>query len=231
MISGVYIIKNSENSKFYIGSSQDIEGRWLNHLYELRKNKHHSIHLQRAYNKHGEDNFKFSILARCPIEYLVKLEQWFLDSMKPEYNILKNAWSVLGMKHSQETKERISKHFKGKPAWNRGIPMSEDSKIKLSTNRKGKGTNKRLKRWNLESRQKASDSKKGRKLSSTTKEKLSKKVIQMDINEKMIQEFNSITLASQITGYKIANISACCRGKAKSTGGFKWKFKDESNKM
>ena len=34
-------------------------------------------------------------------------EQYYLDCLKPEYNILKIAGSSLGFKHSEETKVKI----------------------------------------------------------------------------------------------------------------------------
>lgn len=44
-----------------------------------------------------------------------------------------------------------------------------------------------------------------------------------DDNE-LLEIYSSISEASQITGIKKANISSCCRGKAKTAGGYKWKF-------
>ena len=43
-----------------------------------------------------------------------------------------------GIKHSDETKEKISKNRKGIPAWNKGIPMSSEQKEKLRQANLGK---------------------------------------------------------------------------------------------
>ncbi|MFW6122530.1 MAG: GIY-YIG nuclease family protein [Petrotogales bacterium] len=51
-ISGIYNIICLPNQKVYIGSSNNIYRRYYLHLYELRKNKHTNIHLQRAFNKY-----------------------------------------------------------------------------------------------------------------------------------------------------------------------------------
>ena len=56
---GTYKIINKKIKKYYYGSSIDIEKRLKRHKNELGKNKHHSIYLQRAYNKYGCDNFEF----------------------------------------------------------------------------------------------------------------------------------------------------------------------------
>lgn len=79
MNTGIYCIKNKENGKMYIGSSFNIEKRWADHLYMLKENKHHSIHLQRAWNKYGIDNFSFEILELCDISDLLVREQYYFD--------------------------------------------------------------------------------------------------------------------------------------------------------
>ena len=89
----IYIIRNSINGKFYIGSSKKYHIRKLRHFNELRKNKHHSIHLQRAFNKYSEENFEFIIIETC-YNYL-KREQYLLDNVinlkKDTYNVSSSA--------------------------------------------------------------------------------------------------------------------------------------------
>lgn len=87
MISGIYKILNNITQDCYIGSSKDVLKRQMQHFNLLKKGKNHSKILQRAFDKYGAENFSFHILAKCPIEYLFKLEQWFVDHLKPKYNI------------------------------------------------------------------------------------------------------------------------------------------------
>lgn len=54
----------------------------------------------------------------------------------------------------------------------------------------------------------------------------SKPVIQLDLEENFIAEFPSIIDAERQTGIVQQSISACCKGKLKSAGGKKWKYKD-----
>ena len=56
-------------------------------------------------------------------------------------------------------------------------------------------------------------------------EKLFKKVIQLDLNDNVLNEFKSIKQAAQETGTNAGDISSCCNGKLKSSGGFKWRKK------
>lgn len=62
MIGGVYKIVNKTNGHFYVGSSVNLNKRFWRHKNELRKDKHHCLFLQRAWNKYGEENFEFVVL-------------------------------------------------------------------------------------------------------------------------------------------------------------------------
>ena len=55
-ISGVYQIVNELNGHRYIGSSKNIQHRILVHRSALRRNSHHSIYLQNAFNKGDHSN-------------------------------------------------------------------------------------------------------------------------------------------------------------------------------
>lgn len=101
--SGIYKILNTQTGNFYIGSSTNLSLREKNHFNNLEHNTHVNLHLQNAYNKYSKESFKFEILVTCPKEYCIKLEQWFIDNLKPKYNFLKIAGSSLGYKHTRET--------------------------------------------------------------------------------------------------------------------------------
>lgn len=52
-----------------------------------------------------------------------------------------------------------------------------------------------------------------------------KPIIQLDLNDNVIAEFQSATDAANILGFERKNICACCNNKRKSANNFKWKFK------
>jgi hypothetical protein len=98
--SGIYKITNIKNKKFYIGSTNDLKRREKDHFRLLKSGESHCKILQNAFNKHGIENFTYEIVAYCPIDFLFKLEQWFVDNFDPEYNICKLDVSVpIGLEH------------------------------------------------------------------------------------------------------------------------------------
>lgn len=111
--TGVYSITNTVNGKQYIGSAaRSFKYRFDRHLQKLRTDKHHCLPLQRAWNKYGEEAFKFEILAICPPSFCLAGEQFYLNAWKPEYNVCKVAGSRLGIKATEEQKEKYSKRMK-----------------------------------------------------------------------------------------------------------------------
>jgi len=63
--------------------------------------------ISKALLAHGFDNFKLEILEHCKPSESIRREQYYLDLLKPEYNVLKVAGSCLGIKRSIETIEKI----------------------------------------------------------------------------------------------------------------------------
>ena len=53
----------------------------------------------------------------------------------------------------------------------------------------------------------------------------SKAVVRCDLNWNELEEFPSVTEASKYYG-NLSHISACARGERKTSGGFKWKYKN-----
>lgn len=164
--SGLYKILNKENGKFYIGSSNDLDERKCSHFSDLRGGRHGNIHMQRVYNK-TPDVFEFIILEEILEENLLIEEQKLLnenwDGGKNCYNISKNASSpMLGLKHSEETKQAISIFFKNKPK----KPFTTEHKKNLSLSRTGdKNFNygKKFGPRSEETKKKLSESNKGQK--------------------------------------------------------------------
>lgn len=101
----------------------------------------------------------------------------------------------LGKKHTQETRDKISKSRKGRfygeenPFYNK--KHTEETKKKMSQKRKERG---------------------------------GIQVVQMTKNGDFIKVWEHATLAGKTLGISSSSISECCRGIRKSIGGFTWKF-------
>ena len=103
---GIYCIRNIKTNDVYVGASVNIEDRWRRHRRDLKQKKHHSIILQRAYEKYGKESFVFEVLLECTKEDLIEKENRFLAQLVPKYNICKYANSTLGRKYSDETRKK-----------------------------------------------------------------------------------------------------------------------------
>lgn len=106
--SGIYLWLCYINNKYYIDLAKDFRIRLKN--FYSSKHLHMTDNLiQRALIKHQHLNFSFCILEYCEIENLISREQYYLDLLVPQYNILKVVGSSLGYKHNEEIRLKLSK--------------------------------------------------------------------------------------------------------------------------
>lgn len=232
----VYIHTNKINGKKYIGiTGIKPEKRWKNGKgYHSSSNK--NLHFSNAINKYGWDNFEHIILYEgltqseaCNKEIeLIAL----YDTINPSvgYNIYKGG-TCNPMK--EETKAKISKA-------NKGRKWSEESKRKFSASLLGKphphtaeqdrkiSEAKKGYRHTLATKAKISKSHKGIKPNEDTRKKISlnsarnKAVICIETNE----EYYCAREAGRVKNVSGTSISAVCRGKRKTAGGYHWKYKE-----
>lgn len=140
VVSGIYEIRCKANGRRYVGSAVNFQKRWCEHYRQLTELKHHSLHMQRAWNKYGESAFVFRVIEQCSVDSLVEREQHYIDSLKPEFNSAPVAGSQLGYKHSEESRKKMSLSRDRSFSPMKGRRHSEESKRKTSESRKGKGT-------------------------------------------------------------------------------------------
>ncbi len=197
--AGIYQILNTVNGKIYVGSSVNLQKRYMSHLCELNKNNHSNKHLQRAWNKYKEHNFDFEILqlVKNP-KSLIECEQFWIDktncvNQKYGYNSSPTAGNTLGVKFSEETKKTMSVKRKGRKLSkkhiqqiiksNTGRKHTEETKKKMSEIAMNNPLRSSMmtgeknpfygKKHTQESREKMSKSHIGVELSAETKKKMS----------------------------------------------------------
>lgn len=132
--TGIYKITNTITNNFYIGSSININTRWIQHKSLLSLGIHNNKYLQASYNKHGIEVFKFEILLLCDEAMLLIEEQKLLDlyyNTKTCFNLSRDASSPMkGRKHSEASKKKIGDNSRGKP-------RPEEVRKKISKSHKG----------------------------------------------------------------------------------------------
>lgn len=256
MNSGIYLIFNLKNGYFYIGSTHNFNNRCQDHFKQLRKNSHGTSnkngktdYLQNAFNKYGENNFEF-----IPVRFvgpdkakLLAAEQEYLDKYfgtKECYNLAPVAGSVLGFKHSKESREKMKKSHIGQISGMKDKHHSEISKQKMRQAKIGKKLSKKhrknlssnnTKYWLGKSRSQITKDKiskihigntyrKGKKLSTETRNKIS----EIQYREfKLISPNNIFYEGKNVKGFckdhnlNAAHIYGVLNGKLKQYKGWK----------
>lgn len=129
--TGIYKIINTINDKFYIGSSSYcLYQRFISHRLLLKQEKHHNRHLQNAVNKYGIDNFSIEIVEYCDLDLCLAREQYYIDTLRPHYNLCQKADSTLGIKKTKEAAKKSA-------IWHTGRKRSEETKQRMRESRKG----------------------------------------------------------------------------------------------
>lgn len=235
----IYLIENQLNGHKYIGKHS---GTGRNYFGS-------GTALQNAVKKYGKSNFTKTILEYCDQDILSEREIFWIKEYNTYegvgYNLTPGGegWTV-GMKHSNETIKKLNEN----PS-QRGRTRSEEVKQKIANTlkqyyysltaeersniygqggRNQKGSKK--KPFTPEHCKNISTALQGRKKAPRTKEHLEKiaqkkrtPVVMLDLSNKEIQTFNSLTEAAKYLKIPLASISCAVSGKQQTAGGFKWK--------
>ncbi len=211
------ITNNSPNldakGKKYIGQTiQNINDRWRSH-----KNKDSNcVYLKRAFEKHGIENFTFRIICICFDDDLDKYEVEYIEkynTIVPNgYNISKGGASGFsGCKHSDETKQKLSKISLAYFSNQDNLKKLSDSVIKGLENINISDKMLNSEKW---------------KNAINDKEKWGNRknvpIIQLDLENNEIAKFDGINEASRKTGVNKTSINKVINKKQTIAGGFKW---------
>ena len=115
-LSGIYLIFNKITEDYYIGSASTnrFYARFSNHLLYFKGSKI----VKNAVRKYKLENFAFLILELFTEivnqennKKLLDLEDYYLKSLLPNYNILTEAGSSFGYKHTELSRIKIKNNF------------------------------------------------------------------------------------------------------------------------
>lgn len=152
---GVYCIKNTKTNKIYVGSVTYTHSTWKSQIRSFRKrkqehwnllkgNKHFNGYLQSSWNKYGESVFEFLILEIIDDCMKVKeREQYWIDNFEcynrdKGYNMSPVSVGTLGMKMSNEVRQKMSETRRGENGSFFGKKHTEEAKRRMSQKRAGK---------------------------------------------------------------------------------------------
>lgn len=115
-LSGIYLILNKKTLDFYVGSgsTNKIYTRFYRHLISLTGSKIVKL----AVKKYGLYNFAFLILETSTEittvennKNLLDIEDFYLKSLLPNYNILTEAGSCFGYKHTELDRIKMKSNY------------------------------------------------------------------------------------------------------------------------
>jgi len=224
---GIYKIISPSN-KVYIGQSINIEKRKKYYTYVVNNIGQPSLY--NSLLKYGFDNHKFEVIEECSLEQLNERETYW---KQVELDKVNNDWSKVlfcglydkgGGPKSKQWKENIGlANSKPKPE---GF-MSNELKQKIQQSRTGIKHKTHKSHSDHKSYNKPKPEGFKELLSSILKGKQTKPripIIQLNKNGDILQEYDSYTTAEKYTNIKgIANVLT---GRAKTAGGYVWKYKE-----
>lgn len=224
----------SPSGRVYIGitSKEDVRQRWkYGEGYRLCRM------FNKAIKKYGWKNIKHEVLFRGLSEDRAKnLEIALIRHYKNlgiSYNITNGGQGILGMKFSEESKEKMRKAKLGRT-------LPEETKRKMSLSRIGRECPTKGIPWSEERREHMSKIKKGKKtIYHISKEELIRRfkeaqkgvtsvpVLQYSLDGKLIAQFCSQREAALAVGTRASCISNCClenaKGKHRTIKGYIWR--------
>lgn len=145
----IYMWIHLESGRRYVGSTLDSSIRLLKYYFLNHLDRNKNMYICRALKDHGYAAFFLSILEYIDITNLSKeqakelvllREQYYFNTLNPEFNLLKIAGSFIEFKHTEASKAKLSEAMKGDNYHQRmlGRNHSIETKTKISIANKGK---------------------------------------------------------------------------------------------
>ena len=236
---GIYKITNP-NGKIYIGQAINIENRFKQ--YNILDQHCIGPKLLNSLKKYMPGRHMFDIIEECSIEQLNEREiywkQYYLDKLKGDWKqvLFCELHDKGGGPRSEETKEKIKKSSFGKNSktihqfdldgnfikkWNSIIEAEKIYGRGIKSNLSEKTLTSGGYIWSYQPDLIYSPSTIQNKWSSKNKP-----VIQFDLDGNVIKEWEKILDIETELGFCNTGITACCKGKQKTSYGFKWKYRN-----
>lgn len=228
----VYMHVNKLNGKVYVGITHhsNPNKRWG---YGGQK-YNHSTKFLHAIAKYGWDSFDHIVLCKTTKERAIVMEKVLIAHYKRigmSYNIGEGGEG--SQSFSEETKAKLKAYKSAHPAM-AGRHHTPEAKAKISEAGKRRIYTEEQKKQIAKAGELGRETmrKRGYWLSEESikkmTEKLSRPVLQLDLDGNVIAEFASASLADKaLSSGKGHHIDSVCNGKRKTAYGYKWAYKEE----
>ena len=216
---GIYKIINPKG-KIYIGQSTNIKNRKKH--YKYLNSSSIGSKLFNSLRKYGWENHKFKIIEECSVKDLGRKEKYW----KVYYNSIQEGLNIQfdeekGGILSEETRKKISNAWKNKTKEELLIINEKRRQGNLGKPKPGAG------RKSYTKEQKIALGNRSYYKSEDFLNKCKTPVLMLDkFTEEILKEFGSVTEAAYFIGVKQGTLSGCLTGRAKTSGGYKWRYKE-----
>jgi|APGre2960657404_1045060.scaffolds.fasta_scaffold30037_3 group I intron endonuclease len=233
---GIYKITSPSN-KVYIGQTTNYAKRYS--AYKNHKCKRQPK-LYNSLNKYGFENHKIELILEClesELNYYERYYQEYYNSVLDGLNLRYTATTDKSGFMSNETKQKMSDSKKGivfTDEWKenlgkvwKGRKHTEETKLKMSLASKGKKKSSEhiAKLWQNQKGAKMPKRSEATKQLQSLNNGKNRAVLQYDLDMNFIAEYRSAMEATRQLGIS-RNITSCCQGKLKQSGGFIWRYKN-----
>jgi len=204
-LSGIYMILNKVTLDYYIGSASTnrMYSRFTKHMIYLTGSKIVKL----AIKKYNLSNFAFLVLEIFPEmvtqknnKQLLDLEDFYLKSLLPNYNILTEAGNSFGYKHTEITRINMKANY------------SLERRLQIGALNRGKiCSNETIERMKISALKRKPYSEEGK----LNLQKKSKPLLVWNLNGTLYGEYNSITEAATNLNCSLKTINRCLKTEKK----------------
>ena len=228
---GIYKFTNKINGKIYIGQSIDINARKRSHINDAYcKGKDSNCPFHQAIIKYSENGFNFEIIEECPKELLNEREKYWIQYYNSYHNGYNASPGGDNCGERSDGRALLLYDLEGnfvKETYNIASTARELGVGYQTVYQLLQGARKSTKGFQIKYKESEDFPKTIEPYNS--RQGGSFVVLQLDKNDNILNEYKSVNEAARQTGCDCSTISKVCRGKLKTHGGFKWKYKEVEN--
>ncbi|MGJ7912617.1 NUMOD3 domain-containing DNA-binding protein [Neobacillus sp. LXY-1] len=240
----IYKATNLRNGKMYIGQTTDpMEERKRRHISSVINGDDTVFY--RAIRKYGEENFNWCIIGEAYSKdelddkerFWIAYYNTYIHAKKSHgYNMTLGGDGSFGFKHTNESKEKMSKLQRKRLSNKENHPMfkkhhTDRARFKISKARKGVYCGENHPWYNRkhteESKQKMRESSIGMNKGADNYQ--SKPIVKLTLKGEFVERFETIRDGAKSVNGKHSAVSRCCSEKGKSYKKFIWMYEDDYN--